>query len=62
MKEAMRVWSAAILAAVATSTTLPCAATPSAPQKAPRRVALVVQNHTSDAPTLPMRTLLRDVE
>ena len=38
--------------AVATSATLPVVAT--APSQVPRRVALVVQNHTSDAPTLPM--------
>ncbi len=54
MKTAMKVWSAAILAAAATGANLPCMAAESVPQQAPRRVALVVQNHTSDAPTLPM--------
>jgi len=55
MRKTLTAWRTAILAAaVAASATLPCAAKPSAPQKAPRRVALVVQNHTSDAPTLPM--------
>ena len=55
MRKTLTVWRTAILAAaVAASATLPCAAKPSEPQKAPRRVALVVQNHTSDAPTLPM--------
>ncbi len=40
---------------VATSATLSAAdAQSQVPPAAPRKVALVVQNHTSDAPTLPM--------
>ncbi len=54
MKKATAFWRAAILAAAAASAALPCVAAASTPPQAPRRVALVVQNHTSDAPTLPM--------
>ena len=54
MRKTLTVWQAAILAAVAASAALPCGAKPRSPALAPRRVALVVQNHTSDAPTLPM--------
>ena len=54
MKDTVRIWRAAILAVIVTTATFSCAAKASAPQKSQRRVALVVQNHTSDAPTLPM--------
>lgn len=54
MRKTLTVWQATILAAVAASAALPCGAKPRSPALAPRRVALVVQNHTSDAPTLPM--------
>ena len=55
MKNVITAWKAAILAAaVATSATLPADAQERVPPAVPRRVALVVQNHTSDAPTLPM--------
>ena len=55
MKKAMAAWKAAILAAaVVTSETLPADAQSNVPHAAPHKVALVVQNHTSDAPTLPM--------
>jgi len=50
---------AMLLVAVATSAVFHCAADPqnSNSVATPRSVALVVQNHTSDAPTLPMSAL-----